>query len=73
MFLPILENVDESRPDFARGAQRPGVITICPHGASPRQDAIDPACEANLEGRNSAGKAIRVVGFDDDVDMIILN
>jgi len=49
------------------------MVPIAPHTAPPAQHAVDGACETNGETADAAGERSRVVGLDDEVDVLVLD
>jgi hypothetical protein len=49
MLSPILENVDESVPHFARRGERASVIPVPPHAAAAAEDTVHGAGESDGE------------------------
>ena len=73
VLLPVLEDIDQARPDLAWRAQGACVIAARPDGSSTRKYTIDPARQTDLERRNAESQRIRGIGFDDQVKVIVLN
>jgi len=49
------------------------MIPILPDGAAPTEGAIDGPCNANTEPAETAAEARRIVGFDDQMQVIVLH
>jgi hypothetical protein len=70
---PVLEDVDEAGSDLARRAQGAGVIAARPDSSSTCKHAIDRARQTDLDPSNSESQRMGVIGFDDQVQVIVLN
>jgi len=60
-------------PHRPRRRERPGVIPVTPDAPSAAEDAIDRACHADGESPEATTKRPRVVGLDDQMDMVVLD
>src|SRR5439155_4191885 len=55
VFAPVLEHVDESIPDFARGLERPHVVTIAPDSSAAAEDPVHRLRESDREALDAPG------------------
>ena len=73
MFPRILEYVDQSIPDLARGFERPHVITIAPDSPAAAEDPVHRLGESDREALDAPGKRAAVLRLDDEVKVIALH
>jgi len=65
MLAPVLEDVDERMPYFARGREHAHVVSVRPHGPVAVEYPVDRLGDPNRETLNAAPKRIRFVGFEE--------
>ena len=73
MFLAIHQDIDEAVTDFSRGSNRARMKTFAPNGALARESAVTCACEANGQTNHPARKRSAIVGFYQQMKMIVLH
>jgi len=73
VFPRILEYVDQSIPDLARGFERPHVITIAPDSPAAAEDPVHRLGESDREALDAPGKRAAVLRLDDEVKVIALH
>src|SRR5207253_4764512 len=56
-----------------RAGERPGVISVTPDGAAPAEGAVDRSRHADGEAPEAAAERPRVVGLDDEMEMVVLH
>ena len=72
--LPAIHQyVNERVPHCPRAGERSSVIAISPDGAAAAKRAVDCARHADREAPQAAAERARVVGFDDQMEMIVLH
>jgi len=73
VLFPVLEDIDQTRSDLARRSQGAGVIAARPDGSSTCKHTIYSARQTDLERCNSENQRTRVIGFDDQMQVIVLD
>jgi len=73
VLLPIRQDVDENVSYLARRYECSRVISVRPDGAAPPEGTIHGASHANRDAAESDREASGVVGFDHEMDMVVLN
>jgi len=72
MLREILQNVHERDPDLAGRRELPRVIPVAPHAAVATARPVHRLGDANHEALHAADEAGRRVGFDHQVDVVLL-
>ena len=73
MLFAIHQNIDEAVTNFSRGSKCACVKSFAPNGAMPRERAVTSACEANGQTNHPARKGRVVLGFYEEMKMIVLH
>jgi hypothetical protein len=73
MFSAIHKNVDERVTHLARRAERAGVVSIGEDRTAAAKGAVDRPRDANREPAQSTAERLRVVGFDQKMEMVVLH
>jgi hypothetical protein len=73
VLAPVVEDVDQRVPYFARRLQKARVITIDPNASAPAQSSIDGAGHTDREAAHTTLEPRRRVRFHHQMQMIPLN
>ena len=73
MLAPVVEDVDQRVPHFARRPQKARVISIGPNVPAPAQSSIDGAGHTDREAAHTTLEPRRRVRFHQQMQMIPLN
>jgi len=73
MLAPVLQDVDERMPYFARRGEHTHVISVRPHGPVTAEHPVDRLGGANREALNAAPERIGYVRFQDQMDVVSLD
>ena len=72
--LPAIQkHVNDRVAHCSRGGERPCVITVSPDGAAPPERVVDRARHADSEAPEAAAERPRVVGLNDEMEMVVLH
>src|SRR5687767_7986635 len=73
MLFAIHQNIDETMTNLSRGSKCACVETFAPNGATSHERAVTSPREANGQPNHAARKGQVVVGFYQQVKVIVLN
>ena len=73
MFPPVLQHVDQSIPDLARGLERPRMVAVGPDSAPAAEDPVHRLGEPDRETLDAPGESAAVGRLHDEVEVIVLH
>jgi hypothetical protein len=73
MLAPVLQDVDERMPYFARRRERAHVVSVRPDGPVAAEHPVDRLGDANPEALNAAPERIGRVRFQEEMDVVSLD
>ena len=73
MLAPVLQDVDERMPYFARRRERAHVVSVRPDGPVAAEHPVDRLGDANREALNAAPERIGRVRFQEEMDVVSLD